>query len=72
MDFAMSEELWEPIDKDIFEHRVLHALIQIRKTMGCGLKEAIDIVHQRYEELRRTFPERFTVGADEYWIGFES
>ena len=66
-------EKWETIDELIFNRSVLLALKQIRIIFDCGLREAIDIVYERYDKLRRSEARnRFTCSADKYWEGFEA
>jgi hypothetical protein len=43
----ITEERWAPIDEELFAHRVLQALLLTQQATGCGLKEAIELVHQR-------------------------
>ncbi|WP_329257312.1 hypothetical protein OG223_35075 [Streptomyces sp. NBC_01478] len=66
------EQLPESVDRNILEHRIVHALIIIRETRGCTLPQALDVFAERYEELRRDRPHDFTLGRDEYGRGFYS
>ncbi|MFJ8083384.1 hypothetical protein ACIQ6Y_22600 [Streptomyces sp. NPDC096205] len=45
-------ELPERVDRDILEGRAILAVKTIREAQGCSLREAVDLYHQRYGELR--------------------
>jgi hypothetical protein len=45
-------ELPESVDRDILEGRTILAVKAIREAQGCPLREAVDLYHQRYGELR--------------------
>ncbi|MGC0331117.1 hypothetical protein RKD23_004107 [Streptomyces sp. SAI-170] len=45
-------ELPERVDRDILEGRAILAVQTIREARGCSLREAVDLYHQRYGELR--------------------
>lgn len=60
------------VDRDILDQRIMFAVRTIRATVGCSLHEAIDVFAARDEELRRTQPDDFTVGPEEYGRGFYS
>ncbi|MEV5435147.1 hypothetical protein AB0K80_03790 [Streptomyces sp. NPDC052682] len=45
-------ELPESVDRDILEGRTILAVKTIREAQGCSLREAVDLYHQRYEELQ--------------------
>lgn len=63
---------WEAIDREILAGRKIQAIVLIREEFGSGIPEAVDILSQRYESLRRTRPAAFTTGPDTYWDGFHS
>lgn len=57
---------WQSIDDLIVQRRILPAMQAIREAEGCSLHRAIDVLAERYELLRRTWPD-FTVPGEEYW-----
>ncbi|MFI0242607.1 hypothetical protein [Streptomyces sp. NPDC016845] len=66
------EQLPESVDRDIFEHRIIFALMTIREALGCTLHQALDVFAQRYEELRRDRPDDFHLDREQYGRGFYS
>ncbi|MEU4818270.1 hypothetical protein AB0G03_21700 [Micromonospora aurantiaca] len=62
-------DAWQSIDDLIVQRRILPATQAIREAERCSLHRAIDVFAERYEYLRRTRPDDFTVSGDEYWRG---
>jgi hypothetical protein len=67
-----SPDQTDELDGLIFSNRKLEAMLLLRRQQGLGLAEAIEGLASRYQELRATFPERFTCDDAEYWKGFYS
>ncbi|MDH6112791.1 hypothetical protein P3T36_002509 [Kitasatospora sp. MAP12-15] len=63
---------WGEIDQLILDNRKIHAIQLIRAEFGDGLREAVDRLRARYDELRRERPGGFNESHGEYWDGFES
>ncbi|GGQ02417.1 hypothetical protein BKA00_004320 [Actinomadura coerulea] len=57
---------WPEIDEHIVNHRILPALMILRRVFGYGIPEAIDAFDARYRVLRETRPDDFTVSREEY------
>ena len=68
----ITEEQWQPIDEAIFANLKLPAIRHIRAASGCSLKEAIDVLYERYAKLRAEAPDRFNCTDEDYWAGFYS
>lgn len=64
----MNDE-FDQLDRLILERQVISSMILIREMFGCGLKEAIEFFAARYEKLRQTRPDEFTVSREEYGRG---
>ena len=64
----MSDE-FDQLDRLIIERQVLRAFVLIRELFGCSLHEAIEFFWARYEKLRQTRPDEFTVSPEEYERG---
>jgi hypothetical protein len=64
---TLESKKWAAIDEEIFAHRTLTAVQGIKNLTGCDLRDAILLLHDRYAELRKMHPDRFTVSDDEYW-----
>lgn len=62
-------DAWQSIDDLIVQRGVLPAMQAIREAEGCSLHRAIDVFAERYELLRRTRPDDFTVSSEEYGRG---
>ncbi len=60
------------VDEDIVAGRIVRALKAIRDARGCSIPQAIDVFADRYELLRRTRPNDFTLSPEEYGRGFYS
>jgi hypothetical protein len=63
---------WQGIDDLILQRRILNALQAIRERTGCGLRDALAAMSERYEFLRACRPDEFAVSEAEYWEGFYS
>lgn len=63
---------WPAIDDDIVRHRMLPALTALREEFGYSTPEAIDAFSERYEHLRKTRPQDFTVSREDYGKNFYS
>ncbi|MEV7124142.1 hypothetical protein [Kitasatospora griseola] len=63
------EQLPDSVDLDIFERRIVAALVTIRQVRGCNLHGALDVFTERYEVLRREQPDRFRLTREEYSEG---
>ncbi|TDC50779.1 hypothetical protein E1281_21355 [Actinomadura sp. KC345] len=64
----MSAE-FERLDELIVNGEVISALIWVRRAFDCSLKEAIEFFDVRYQKLRKTRPDDFTKGPEEYGRG---
>ena len=60
---------WPEIDEHIVEGRILSVLMILREECGLTIHEAIDAFSVRYEELRDSRPDDFTVPREEYGKG---
>ncbi|MDH6129959.1 hypothetical protein [Kitasatospora sp. GP82] len=60
------------VDDDIVAGRIIHALKTIRDARGYSIPQALDVFADRYELLRRTRPNDFTLSPEEYGRGFHS
>jgi len=63
---------WETVDAALFAGRILDAIAEYRAATGGALREALAAVPERWQQLRSSSPERFTVPTDGYWAGFSS
>jgi len=63
---------WEELDALILSGEKIHFLKSVCDASGMGLKEAITLLYERYELLRRTRPDEFQCSEAEYWKGFYS
>lgn len=68
----LTPEQWTKVDAHVLEGHVLLAIMSIRKYTGIGIKDAIDINHNRYQQLRETRPLDFKCSDEEYWQGYYS
>lgn|GEM_PF-4861390 len=50
---------WNAIDPLIFNERKILAMRTIREATGCGIREALKLLDDRYHTLRERHPERF-------------
>ncbi|MEU8589545.1 hypothetical protein AB0C59_21485 [Streptomyces sp. NPDC048664] len=66
------EQLPESVDRDILNHRIIFAIKAIRETRACTLHEALEVVAERYEELRRDRPDDFALPREDYSRGLSS
>jgi hypothetical protein len=57
---------WAVIDEHILQHRIVHGLKALREEFGYSIHEAIDAFSDRYERLRETRPQEFTVSREDY------
>jgi hypothetical protein len=60
---------WPEVDEHIVKGRILPALMILREECGHTIHEAIDAFSVRYEELRNSRPDDFTVPREEYGKG---
>jgi hypothetical protein len=60
------------VDEHIVHNRVLPAIMVLRAEFGYSIPEAIDAFSERYEQLRETRPQDFTVSREEYGKSFYS
>lgn len=60
------------IDEHILRHRILPALAALREDFGYSIPEAIDAFSKRYEQLRETRSQEFTVSREDYGNNFYS
>jgi hypothetical protein len=66
------DDLWDPIDQGILRREILKTLMAIRAAKSIGLKQAIDIYHERYRKLRENRPDEFVCDDQTYWEGVYS
>ena len=67
MSLNLTPEQSIEVDGHILAGRPLGAIVSIRKHLGVGIKDAIDIHFHRYKELRITRPSEFQCTDEEYW-----
>jgi hypothetical protein len=60
------------IDEHILHHRILPALIALREEFGYSIPQAINAFNERYEQLRKSRPQDFTVNREDYGKNFYS
>ena len=60
------------IDEHILYNRIFPALVALREEFGYSIPEAIDAFSERYERLRETRSEEFTVSRKDYGQNFYS
>ena len=72
MNFTGPSIDWARIDPEILAQRRLVALRSIMVLAGVPLQEGLTLLGERYEYLRSTQPESFTVPHESYWSGFNS
>ena len=60
------------IDEHILHHRILPALVSLREDFGYSTPESIDAFSERYEQLRETRSQEFTVSREDYGNNFYS
>ncbi|MGW4651489.1 hypothetical protein [Kitasatospora sp. NPDC004289] len=63
---------WSGIDDLITGNRKIHAVQTIRARFGASLPLAVDLLSERYTQLRHRYPERFSESPEAYWDGFTS
>lgn len=68
----MRGEQWDSIDRGILRREILTTLKAIRAATGVGLKEAIDVYHERYKTLRDSRADEFVCDDRTYWEGVYS
>ncbi len=69
MDSFTDEELAE-IDTRILAGEIIEAIRHIMMTCRGTLKEAKDLNHSRYRQLREERAADFQCGEEEYWSGY--
>ena len=62
----------EEIDELIYKNSILYAIKKIKEVYKVGLKEALDLIYDRYDYLRETNNDKFLKSKEEYWNGFYS
>ncbi|WP_116247949.1 hypothetical protein [Nocardiopsis sp. FIRDI 009] len=62
-------EGWDRIDPLILNGRRLEAAKAMMEEFSMSLRDTILALHERFEHLRATRPEDFTVSLDDYWHG---
>lgn len=72
MAIGLEDDQWRILDEGILRREILPTLKAIRTAAGVGLKEAIDIYHERYKMLRISRPGEFTCDDQAYWEGVYS
>ena len=60
------------IDEHILQHQILPALLLLREEFGYSIPEAIDGFDKRYEQLRASRPQDFTLSREDYGRNFYS
>ncbi len=59
-------------DQYIFQRNILVGLVFLRERLDLPLPDALRVFKERYEALRQTEGNRFTVSDKEYFEGFYS
>lgn len=67
----LPETEWVSIDEDIFARRIIDAVAKVQARDPCAFRDALQQIRARHDRLRRRSPERFQVGPEEYWEGFQ-
>jgi hypothetical protein len=67
----MTERL-AAIDERILHHHIVRALVLLREEFGYSIPEAIDAFDKRYEQLRASRPQDFTLCREDYGRNFYS
>jgi len=68
----MPEE-WNRIDELLFRGRTIQAAQAIREQFGpMPMRATVEALGERFEYLRATRPEDFSVSLGHYWDGFYS
>jgi len=63
---------WDALDPLVLSGAKLEFIVAVREATGIGLSEAQDLLHRRYDLLRRERPQDFTRSHDAYWADFYS
>ena len=63
---------WAALDPLILSGEKLRFLAKVRLATGSELLEALEILQQRYDVLRKSRPTEFHCSHEEYWKGFHS
>ena len=61
---------WEALDRLVLSRYPIQFLVQVQEATGITLREALELLYARYEALRRSRPDDFCCGHDDYWKGF--
>jgi hypothetical protein len=72
MNHPLNAEQLAELDAHILARHILLATMCIRRFTGVGIRDALEIHANRYEELRNQRPDDFVCSDDEYWRGFYS
>jgi hypothetical protein len=67
MKATLNDEQWAEIDAHILRSNTLAAIIRIRRFSGVDIRDAIDILIERYRRLRAERPSDFPCSDEEYW-----
>jgi ABC-type Zn2+ transport system substrate-binding protein/surface adhesin len=57
---------WAEVDEHIVNRRIIRALKALGDRSGYTLHEALGVFNERYNHLRQTRPNDFTVSPEEY------
>jgi hypothetical protein len=69
---CLPEEIIPIVDELLFDNHPLRAARTIRESTGLGVRQAGDLMYERYDHLRKVAPGRFSVSHEEYWSGWYS
>ncbi len=67
---SLSDELRADIDARILAGQIIEAIRCIKDTCGVSLREAMNLNHARYHQLRAELAAEFACGDAEYWSGY--
>ncbi len=68
----MEDGQWAEIDARIAQRLIIQAIKLIREKQVVGIREAQDILAERYKLLRAVSPGAFDCSDEEYWDGYYS
>ena len=67
---TLSDEQWQPIDRELFVGRRLEAVLELTRATSVNLHDAVEAVMDRFAVLRETQPHKFTVDVEGFWDNF--
>jgi hypothetical protein len=71
-DFEDSQLDWNALDPLVLSGAKVEFLKRVCEAASVSLPEAQDILGRRYDFLRRSRPQDFSLSHEDYWAGFYS